>query len=94
MLFGAMFGRKKLLEEGTVPKKWNIINSACAFCIYVVFMLLYPRSGTFLSGTLGTERIGAWDVPFTLVAGILSAYFFVNFCKPIAKVKILSDGLS
>ena len=56
--------------------------------------MIYPRSGTFLSGMLGTERIGAWDAPFTLVAGILSAYFFVNFCKPIAKVKILSDGLS
>ena len=35
-----------------------------------------------------------WDVPFTLMAGILGAYTLVNFCKLVANVKILGDGLS
>ena len=94
MLFGALFGQRKLLETGTIPKKWNVINSVSAFCIYVIFMLLYPRSGTFISAMLGTEQIGIWDVPFTLMAGILGAYTLVNFCKLVANVKILGDGLS
>ncbi len=94
MLFGALFGQRKLLEAGTVPKKWNVINAVSAFCIYVIFMLLYPGSGTFISAMLGTELIGVWDVPFTLMAGILGTYALVNFCRLAAKGKFLANGLS
>jgi hypothetical protein len=92
MLCGAYFGQLKLLHKGTVPLKWNILNTISAFAIYFVIGLLYPKAGWFAAGTLG-NHIGFWDVFITFLSGVFGAYILVNVGKVIEKIPVIGKGL-
>lgn len=92
MLFGALFGQKKLLHKGTIPTRWNALNTLAAFGIYLTFGLAFPKAGQFAGGMLG-HGIGYWDVYVTLLAAILGSYVLVNVSKVVEKVKPLGGAL-
>ena len=92
MLFGALFGQKKLLHKGTIPTRWNTLNTLAAFGIYLTFGLAFPKAGQFAAGMLGHD-IGYWDVYVTLLAAILGSYILVNVSKIVEKVKPLGAAL-
>lgn len=92
MLFGAFFGKNKLLHKGTIETKWNVINTICAFAIYLTLGLLYPAAGQFAAGMLGHD-IGFWDVFMTLISAILGSYILVNISKLIEKIPVVNKSL-
>jgi fucose 4-O-acetylase-like acetyltransferase len=92
MLFGALFGQRKLLHKGTIPPEWNIPNTVAAFAIYLAFGLLYPKAGQFAAGILGHD-IGFWDVFMTLLSAILGSYILVNISKVLERVPVVNTAM-
>ena len=101
LLTGSYFKKTQIFEEKKVPLVWNIIicvvlAAACTTTYLLKIDVggkLRNGIGRFAGGN-GTAMLGVVEIPITFVLGVACTYYFVNFCRLLAKVKFLQKPLS
>ena len=92
MLFGAMFGKYKILSKDTISTKWKIINSLVALVIIFGLQMKYNGIGSFASGIF--INFGAIETFPCVVLGILSPFMMISFSRIIDKIPVLNKAFS
>ncbi len=92
LLIGAYLGQKGLFNDGTVEKKWVVINSIVGLGLCTVFTITYPRAGMMLGGNLSLV-LGCAEIPITLIMAVLFSYGLIGLCKLLERVPVLSPAM-
>ncbi len=93
MLFGALFGKHRLLTCHA-GKRAIVFNCLAAYAIFLVLAAMFQGSGFIMGGYLWTRRLKEWDVLLSLVFSVTGSYAFVHACRWLVKTGPLCKALT
>lgn len=99
ILLGALLGKYKVFSIGKERKWFLIISCLIAAAITITFGFFFPMvagvAGGFLFGIIPCAvNFGIWEALLAFVLGFLFTYYFLQFCRLIEKVPVLSSALT
>ncbi len=92
MLFGAMFGRHKVLSKGFTTPLWTVINSLVVVGLIVLIQWQFRGAGAFSAGVF--MYFGAVEVFPCVLFGIISPFMAVSFSRLIDKIPVVNKALA
>ena len=92
MLFGALFGKHRLLGRHT-QRRIIVLNCVVAYGMFLVLAAMFRGSGFIMGGSLWTHRLKEWDVLLSLVFSVIGSYAFVHACRCLTKTGPLGRAL-
>lgn len=101
LLTGSYFKKTMVFEENKIPLVWNIVICVilAAACTTTYLLKVNVNGsvktgiGRFAGGT-AIMALGIVEIPITFALGVACTYYFINFCRLLAKVKFLQKPLS